>query len=58
MVFIMDKRLMCPQCDEIPPLLLQHLDMRSLSDYQATKVDLPGMGLVPLGEAAPELACF
>lgn len=49
---------MCAQCDEISSLLLRHLDMRSLSGNQVMKVDLLGMGLVPLEAAVPELACF
>lgn len=58
MVFIMNKRFMCAQCDEISSLLLPHLDMRSLSGNKVMKVDLLGMGLVPLEAAVPELACF
>lgn len=49
---------MCAQCDEISSLLLQHLDMRSLSGNQVMKVELLGIGLVPLEAAVPELACF
>lgn len=57
MVFIMEKRLTCLQCDELSSLMLQHLDKRSLSGNQVMEVYLPGMGLIPVEAAALELAC-